>query len=160
MAWAFLVSLLSLVIFVVMLRRVIRVARMLRDPEQLRGLFSDEVRAALVEAGLDPDTVRLQEIQESPELARLVGDDLKRVLREAVLGIGSGSSASQRARSLFRSGASAERASGLNGSSERMGQPFLPPPIDQASRGGFRAVALLVIAALVGVAVFLTYSGC
>lgn len=71
--------------FVVVVR-LIRVIRAFQDPARLRSLLSARSRAALAEAGLDPDAVTLQEIQAVPELQEVVGQELRTVLRSAMLG--------------------------------------------------------------------------
>jgi hypothetical protein len=143
----------------VFVRRVVRASQQFRDPEQLRLLFSDDVRAALREAGFDPDTIRVEEIQESEELQRLVADDLRRALRGVLLGrLPSSAHAMRRSPGLGARqtpGLAPGSWSGLG--SDASGQPLLPPPTDHRTGPPLRALLALAIAALVAAAIFLTH---
>jgi hypothetical protein len=140
----------------VFVRRAIRVARQIRDPEQLRSLFSNDTRAALLEAGFDPDSVSMQEIQESEELARLIASDLRRVLRSVVLGlpvrVSEVSPDTARLRLNKSSDLSMHRWSTRTPRWD--GHPPLPPPIDQTSGFGMRVVVVLVIVGIIAAAFF------
>ena len=161
MPWALVLFLLPLVLFTVFVRRVIRVGRQLRDPERLRSLFSDDVRAALREAGLDPDSVSMQEIQKSEALTRLIAADLRWVLRSVVLGLPLPQSGMSRDapslpmddRSTLPTHGWSPRASG-----GRAAQPHLPPPIDQSSGPGIRTGVAFALLGLIAVAIFILYS--
>ncbi len=153
MPWVLVLFLLPLVLFSVVVSRVIRLGRQLQDPEQLRSLFSDDVRAALLEANLDPDSVSMQEIQESEELSRLVAADLRRVLGSLVLGLRLPESRvspdAARLRQMHRWSTEASR---------RAGQPLRPQPIGQSSGPEGRAIVVLVIVGLIAVATFVASS--
>jgi hypothetical protein len=160
MPWILVLFLPPLVLFAVLVRRVVRIGRQLQDPERLRSLFSDELRAALREAGLDPDTVAMEEIQKSEELRRLLAADLRPVLRSIVLGLslpeaGGGSDAVPR-RLDHGSGPSTHGWSPR--SSSRPAQPMLPPPIDQPSGPGVRTVLVLAMVGLIALAIFVAGS--
>jgi hypothetical protein len=158
MPWVLLPLVIPLLIFAVLVRRVVRVGQQLRDPEQLRLLFSDEVRAALRQAGFDPDTIRMEEIQESEQLTRLVADDLRRALRGAVLGRGPAETHT----TPRTPGPEVRPAPGLahrgwgGRGSDRTGQLGLPPPIDPRSGPPPIALLALAVAALVAVALLVT----
>lgn len=156
MPWVLLFLLPPLLVFAVLARRVIRLGRQLRDPEQLRSLFSDGVRAALLEAGLDPDSVSIEEIQASEELARLVAADLQRVLRSSVLGLRLPQSrvSPQAAHRRMDDESALSMHRWSTRASKQAEQPFLPPPIDQPSSPGIRTVVVLVIVGLLAVAIF------
>ena len=137
MPWALLLFALPLVFFSLMVHRVVRLGRLLRDPVRLRSLLSEEVRAALVEAGFDPDAVDLKEIQKSPELARLVAEDLRRLLRFSLLGL-----------PLRTARAAPARPSGAAPSSAPPpGLPWLrPPPLHEPSGAGPRTASASALA--------------
>ena len=140
MSWTLALFLLPLVVFAVVLRRVLRLALQLRDPQRLRELFSDEVRSALVDAGFDPDSVTPEDIQGSPELQRLVASDVRRVIHSLVFGLalpGSGRSADA---------ARLRAAPTLDG---------LPAPIEPPSGGGLRTALALAVLAAIGLAIAL-----
>lgn len=159
MPWVLLPLVIPLLIFAVLVRRVVRVGRRLNDPEQLRLLLSDEVRAALLQAGFDPDSIRMEEIQESEQLQRLVANDLRRALRRAVMGLDRADARTTPGTpgaGVWPTAGSAPR--GWDGrSSDRAGQPRLPPPIDQRSGPPPAALLALAMAVLIAVALFLTH---
>lgn len=145
MPWAVLLLLVPVVLFALTARRAIRAMALLRDPEKLRQLLSQETRDALARAGFDPDSLDLQALQKSPELARLVGADLQRALRDALLGRGVPMPATTPGIPEIAP------ASG----SKQAGQPLLPPPIDAPSHShlGLRLVFLLGVLALSAAAI-------
>lgn len=140
MPWAVVLFLLPLVLIATVARRAIRVVRLLRNPEQLRSLFSDGFRAAIVDAGLDPDTVTLEEIQGSPELSGLAAADLRRALQSSILG--------------FRPAGSRSSAPALRVRTGDRDPVLLPGPIDAPPGAPLRILALGVIAGLVALAIF------
>ena len=155
MPWALLPFLIPVVLFAVAVRRMIRIGRLLRNPEQLRSLLSDETRAALLDAGLDPDSVDLQEIQESEELSNLIAADLRRVLRSLFLGGRLPDSLGSPDAAHPGDPHAGPRMPQWNaGASDRAGQPVLPPPIDQPSDPRVRLVVALAIAGLIAAAIF------
>jgi len=160
MPWVLIPFLLPLVLFAVVARRVIRVSRQFRDPNRLRSFLSDHVRAALLEAGFDPDSVTLEEIQESEELQRLVAGDLRRVLYSLILGrLVPGSGDLSGARHLTVGGGSDVPMHQWNTqASMQAGQPFIPPPIDQPSGSGIRAAVVLAIVASIAAAIYVASS--
>ena len=87
MPWVLVLFLLPVALFALVAGRVIRLVRQFHDPEQLRSLLSDEARAAILEAGLEPDSISMQAIQENEQLSRLVAADLRRALRPLILGL-------------------------------------------------------------------------
>ena len=161
MSWIFLLFLIPLVLFMVVLGRVIRVARTLRHPERLRSLLSEHVHAAILEAGLDPDPFSMEEIQESEELKSLVAADLRRVIRSLFLGRPRHESDVSPAADRFRVHRDSDiplqrwRSHPVSGQS---GQSFIPPPIDHASGSGMRVMVVLVIIGLTAAAVFVVSS--
>lgn len=156
MPWVLILFLIPVVLFVVAARRMIRIGRLIRDPEQLRSLLSDETRAALRDAGFDPDSVDLQELQESEELSTLVAADLRRVLRSLFLGVplpelppGSGAAHLP----VDRKGVLSTPPRSTT-TSDPSGQPVLPPPIDQTPDPRIRIVVAVAIIALIAAAIF------
>lgn len=141
MSWELLIVLVPFVLFFVVLRRVIRVVQTFRNPEKLRALLSPQVRQALLDGGVDPDAVTMQELQDDPKLLGIVSKDIQAALRrEVVGGVFGGRS---------RSDAS-YRPPSLGFDSER------PPPIDAGGGIGPRVVLVLVgVALLAGIAFFL-----
>jgi hypothetical protein len=156
MPWVLILFLIPLVLFVVAARRMIRIGRLIRDPEQLRSLLSDETRAALRDTGFDPDSVNLQELQESEELSNLVAADLRRLLRPLFLGLPlPGSPGAPDAAHLHLDQKGDLRTPQWSaGDSDGAGQPVLPPPIDQPSDPRIRIVVALAIVGLIVVAIF------
>lgn len=157
MPWVLVLLLLPLVLFVVFLRRVIPLARRLRDPEQLGRLLSEDVRAALRRAGLDPDSVSIQEIQKSEQLTRLVAADLRRVLLSVVLGLPQREPTGS-PRHMPDALPADEGDSGAQrwsiGTPRQAGPLELPRPIEPSPVRGRRAVAVLAILGLLAIAIF------
>ena len=147
MHWAvFAVLLIPPLLLALRARRVIAAMRQLRDPEQLRRLLSEDVRAALRAADVDPDSLSLEDIQQSERVGRLVGHDLRRVVRDALLGgwVSPGGAATPAALGTHTS----------LPSPETLRPPGLPPPIDRPSGSGARAGIALAMVAALGAAVF------
>ena len=154
MPWILILFLLPLVLFSVFVRRAIRVARQIRDPEQLRSLLSDETREALLEADLDPDSFSMQEVRKSEELTRLIASDLRRALRSVVLGLPI--RVSEASPDTTRLGLDHNSEFSMHRwrtrTSRRAGHPPLPPPIGQTSGPGMRVLAVLAIVGAIAVA--------
>ncbi|MGI9592248.1 MAG: hypothetical protein ACR2P8_12825, partial [Myxococcota bacterium] len=70
-----------------LVQRVVAVARKLKDPRQLGALLGEDTRAALSHAGHDPDSLKVDS-KLSPELRRQVADDLRRALQASMRGGG------------------------------------------------------------------------
>jgi hypothetical protein len=153
MPWALLLFLVPLALFLVAARRLVRVMQQLRDPRRLAELLSEATRRALLEAGLDLDSIRLEELQKSEELSRLVGADLQRALRAAVLG--GGLPETRRSVAALRPPAIGEP--GVSALPSRFPEsqpaPFLPPPIDSPRGSGPRILLVLVIVGLSAAAI-------
>lgn len=161
MQWlVLLLALLPLALFALFVRRVMRVVQRLRDPEQLRSLLSEEVRAALLEAGIDPDSVSVAEIQKSEKLRRIIAPDLNRAFRSALLGRSLPESRVFRGTSRLPTGHDSGPASPRwsHRAASHVEQPQLPPPIDPPSGPGARVVVALVVAALIVITALLVFS--
>jgi cell division protein FtsB len=129
-------------------RRAKRLIRVMQNPEQLGQLLSQSVRAALAEAGLDPDRLelaQLRQLEDGPALQQRIRSELHVVFKRLL---------SARAGDLLPStvGASPMVAPvSLSGTAAVMNRPL---PIDHASRrrSPVPVVAIAVIAAAVAVA--------
>jgi hypothetical protein len=66
-----------LVVIAVVVHRIRGIARMVQDPEQLAGLLSPAVRDALIDAGIDPTTISLADLETNEELKEMVSGDLR-----------------------------------------------------------------------------------
>ena len=129
-------------------RRAKRLIRVMQNPEQLGQLLSQSVRAALAEAGLDPDRLelaQLRQLEDDPALQQRIRSELHVVFKRLL---------SARAGDLLPStvGASPMVAPvSLSGTAAVMNRPL---PIDHASRrrSPVPVVAIAVIAAAVAVA--------
>lgn len=129
--------LLPLVALAFTLPRVIRFARLLQDPEQMAARLSQHTRQALAQAGLDPDRLDAVALRKSPELARMVREELHQVFRAELLG-------------------SSRFTAGTRLAPPAAGRPLeLPAAIDTPSGLGPRLALVLALAALLGAAALL-----
>ena len=160
MTWVLVFFLLPVVLFSLVVFRVIRLVRRFHDPEQLRSLLSDEARAAILEAGLEPDSISMQAIQENEQLSRLVAADLRRALRPLILGLRLSQPGRSRDAASLPSGhdSAAPMYRSSTGAFTPARQPFLPAPIDQSSGSGRRAIVALAVVGLLAVAIFVASS--
>jgi hypothetical protein len=150
MHWALLLFLLPAVAVVVAMRRAVRIARVLRQPAAVGSLLSPRVRAALSEAGLNPDALDAERLRSNEKLAQLVAGDLRRALGSAIFGV-------RRHSPEFSDTVTAPTAvpiaaPGLLASRDPSRPLGLPPPIDLVSRGRPRTITVLAIAIVLAVA--------
>lgn len=144
-------------LFALFLRRVIRLVRLFRDPDAFRALLSEDARAALRAARIDPDTVTPEQIRGSQELARLVSADLRKALQSTLFGLpGPRSGRSPASPGAVRSLPPAPPELSVRPASR--GSVCLPAPIDRAANGRARAVALVLVMGLL-VAAYLLLVG-
>lgn len=127
-----LIAVVEIVVVMRIARRLVGFSRRVSDPAQLAGLLGVQTREALRQAGLDPNSVRLADLSNSPALKEQVSADMRLALRDAVRG----------------------RQAPASGSAERF-EHAAPPPIDQPrSEWAELAVVLLLVAALVAIGVY------
>lgn len=157
-----------LVVILVVVYRLRRVARMVRDPEQLASLLSANTRDALEEAGIDSRTISLEDLETNQMLKQLVSNDLRAaVIRMLTRGSGQGSDASFRTtvagpRTLPRSPSNqfpgqSPSAQSAFPSGQSSGPAGLPPPIDAnqtADRVRNWILALVIGGAVAALALF------
>jgi hypothetical protein len=142
------VFLLPLVLVAIIAVRARRFARLIQEPEKLAEMLSEGTRRALVDAGIDPAHMTIEQIQNDPELLKLVQSDL----RKAMLGtlVGTYTDPTRRSTRSPRVPLTYPRAGETSG-------PSLPPPIDARGTSGsrFRVVLAVILAVALAAALIL-----
>ena len=156
MSWALLLFLLPLVLFTVIVLRVIRASQQFRNPEHRRSFLSGRVKAVLLEAGIDPNSLTKEDIKESEEVRNLIAADLRRVLFSVIFGRFSPEPgvSPDAAQLRMDHGSNVPMRLWRPPVSTQGDQPFVPPPIDQPSGSAIRAVLVLAIIASTAVAIY------
>ncbi len=134
----------SVVFFAFLFMRIASLARILRDPEGLSRMLSEQVRDALEARGMDPDALDLEKLQSDPEVAELVGADIRKAMSGGVLRSGFALRDASGPGPREQSG----RASGPTVSGRHADGSFRPEPIDRGGHGRWLAMAMLLVAAL------------
>lgn len=159
MPWSLLVLAIPFVVFALVFRRVVGVIQLFQDPDALRGLLSEPVRAAIREAGLDPDTIEMEDLEGREELAQRIAADLKPQLYSRVFGFHrpGAKSGSSSGSSPVGAASTVSMEAWSSGASPAGAVPPMPPSIDAAS-GMRTSTALVVVAVLVGAGVAALYA--